>query len=72
MTKQTPERFAKTMLWQLAGIRAAIDQLQSNQIAQTSILTGVPPIRIRKVVAAEILRAQKKLFAEMAESSELH
>ena len=71
MTKQTPEQFAKNVFWQLAGIRADIDQLLSARVLEISAATRVAPKEVRKAMAAKILKAQKKLFAEMVESADL-
>ena len=71
MTKQTPERFAKNVLWQLAGIRAALDLLQGRYVLEIASATNTPPKLVRKKMANEMAKVQKKLFSEMAASSHL-
>lgn len=71
MTKKTPERFAKNVLWQLAGIRAAIDQLRDRYCIEVAAATGVSPKRVAKQMADAHKKLQKKIFSDLVVSSQI-
>ena len=71
MTKKTPERFAKNVLWQLAGIRAAIDQLRDRHCIEIASKTGASPKQVAKQMADAHKKLQKKIFADLVASSQL-
>jgi hypothetical protein len=72
MTKRTPEKFAKNVLWQLAGIRAAIDQLRDRYCLEIATATGTSPKRVAKQMAKAHKKLQKKLFMDLVASSQLN
>jgi hypothetical protein len=71
MTKQTPEKFAKNVLWQLAGIRAELDQLLSARVIELSDSTGVAPTQVRQTMSAQISAVRKFLYEEMVDEADL-
>ena len=68
MTKNTPEKFAKKVLWELAGIRADLDQLLSGRVLEISRITGVPPEQVQTSGHRHCGRQQ---FLECGHSSEI-
>jgi len=63
--KNTPEKFAKKVLSELAGIRADLDILLSGRVLEISRLTGVPPEQVQASVASQILEQQQQRFSKM-------
>jgi len=71
MTKRTPEKFAKNVLWQLAGIRAELDQLLGARVIDIATTTGVQPTQVRKTMYAQISENRKRLYEEMVDEADL-
>jgi len=64
MTRKTPEKFARSVLWQLAGLRAAVDQLRDGYCIEIAAATRVPPKRVARQLEASHKKLHKKLYAE--------
>ncbi len=71
MTKETPERFAKNVLWALAGNRAALDQLRDHMVANVAAVTGESQESIAERLMQEHKKLQRKLFDDLVRSSRL-
>jgi len=71
MPKPNPDKFAKNVLWQLAGIRAAINQLQGPQVLHLVAISGQSVEKVQKQMLAEQKKIQRVIYDEMAKSSGL-
>ena len=71
MTKQTPERFAKNVLWQLANVQAGVDQLINLKALELSKLTGTSPRQIGADLKRQRIVLQKKIYAALLHESHL-
>lgn len=66
MKKNTPESFAKAVLWSLADIRAHLAQLQGFAATQISMLTNTDIEKVREGMAKEHSKDRQLIYRRLA------
>jgi hypothetical protein len=65
MTKQTPERLAKALLHEIAGVRSVLEQLRTELCFQVAIREDEKPEEVARRFSAKSKAAQKKHYEEL-------
>ena len=65
MKKDTPELFAKTMLWALADVRAGLDQLLPFAAGQISMMTKTDLKQVKIDMEKDQAENRRKIYRRM-------
>lgn len=71
MTKRTPEKFAKMVLWQLSGIRAEQAQMRHQYFGQLAALGNISEKELAEKWKAQHHDLQMKIYLEAIKETEI-